>query len=65
MASGGLQGRRPFFFAIGGGGLPLVRFEVLRVSAMLEGAGLLWGGVPDFREGPSSPGGAKTLPADR
>jgi hypothetical protein len=41
MASGGLQGRRPFYFAFGGGGLPLVRIEVLRVSAMLEGAGLL------------------------
>jgi hypothetical protein len=41
MASGCLQGRRPFYFAFGRGLLPLVRFEVLRVSAMLEGAGLL------------------------
>ena len=64
MASGCLQGRRPFHFAFGGGGLPLVRIEVLRVSAMLEGAGLLWGGVPYFREETSSAGGAKTLPAD-
>ena len=42
-----------------------MRFEVLRVSAVLEGAGVLWGGVPDFRKGASSPGGAKTVSADR
>jgi len=60
-----LQGRRPFYFAFGGGGLSLVRFEVLRVSAMLEGAGLLWGGMRYFREETSSAGGAKTLSADR
>jgi hypothetical protein len=41
MASACLQGRRPFYFAFGRGLLPLVRFEVLRVSEMLEGTGLL------------------------
>jgi len=64
MASGCLQGRRPFYFAFGGGLLPLVWGKVLRVSAVLEGAGLLWGGVSYFREAQSSPGSAKTLPAD-
>lgn len=41
MASDHLQGLEAFF-VFGGGMLPLVRGEVLRLSAMLEGAGLLF-----------------------
>jgi len=44
--------------------LPLVWQKGLCMSAMLEGAGLLWRGVPAFREEQSSPGGAEALPAD-
>ena len=64
MASGCLQGRRPFSFAFGGSVLPLVWGEFLHLSAMLERTGLLFGGVPSFRKGPSSPRSPKTLPTN-
>jgi len=34
------------------------------MSAVLEGPGLLFRGVPPFRETPGSPGGTKAVPAD-
>jgi hypothetical protein len=64
MASGCLQGRRPFSFVSGASVLPLVWGEFLRLPTMLEGASLLFQGVSPFRTGPSSQGSTKALPAN-
>ena len=64
MASDGLQGLEAIFFAFNRGCVSLVRQNVLRLSAMLEGAGLLWGGLPTVGEPTGSPGGPEALPAD-
>ena len=52
------------FFASGGGLLPLLRFEVLRMPPVLEGPGLLFRRVQPLGEAPGSPGSTATLPAD-
>jgi hypothetical protein len=61
MASGWLQ-RSEAFFVFNGSVLSLVWSEFLRLSAMLERAGLLLLGVPPFGERSSPSRSAETLP---
>ena len=63
MASDRLQGLGAFF-VFGSGLLSLVQDEFLCMSAMLEGAGLLFSGVPTFGKTPGSPGSPEALPTD-
>jgi len=53
-----------YFFAFGGGTLPLVWVELLRVPPVLEGPDLLFSRMQPSGKAPGSPGSAAALPAD-